>query len=140
MRKMKIVLPLLILVLCIIFLIFAIPQLKSDKAGVFFVKERSWFSDFQVQGQAVEFLCEITLKNTSEAPAQIKIRGSFPEDVGRLLEEDFLIAKGDDGEDAVFFVPAKSEKTFTVFFVGTFAGVNEKHDRTLPELEIIRVP
>lgn len=74
----------------------------------------------------MKLFCEITLKNTSDSAVRLKISADFSEDVGQLLKEESLVARTENGEDAVFLIPAKTEKTFPVLFVGIFAGVHKK--------------
>ena len=122
-------------------LLTALISLSScwSQVPVFVSESKSFFSDFEVRNEKVAIRCEITLQNTFGSEYKVKLKAHFPDDVGKLLRQETLIAMDDNGDEAVFIIPAYSEKTFEVLFVGDFAGTNEKHDRRLPELEVILV-
>lgn len=136
MKKENIVVYSFFALIMAILIIFGVIFFKSNKEDVSVVKSKSYFSDFHIEDGKVEIVCEITLKNTYSKVSNVNITALFPDDVGKLLTEEYLTSKNEDGSLAVFAIPAKSEKTFTVSFLGNFAGIPKKHDRYLPELQL----
>ena len=111
----------------------------ADASSVVVQKDGSWFSDFEVVGEQVNFYCFLRLKNTGEQAQTVSIYGSFDADVhGGLVAESRLLAHDtSDLRETAFYVPAGTEIDVKVVFSGTFAGTAVKHDRLLPELEIV---
>ena len=119
-------------VICIVFFT------TSIKDQISIVKTESYFSDFEVKGNKVYIKCYITLKNTYNTEKTIRIVAKSPEDVTTgLLKNADLISLNESGEVMEYKLPSKSKKSYYVTFVGDFAGKNKKHDRNLPQIEII---
>ena len=108
-----------------------------SKPTVTLIKSKSYYSDFTVVDQKVTVKCYITLKNTYNVDKTVKLSALFPDDVKiGLLKSSELYAVDMDNTDIEFIIPKKSQKSFEVNFVGDFAGVNRKHDRLLPQINI----
>lgn len=133
MKKTFVALLLLACLLC------AACKTTPDVSDIVVQKESSWFSDFEVVGDRVNFYCILCLKNTGKADQTISIYGNFDDDVrGGLVTEGRLLARDTSNPRATaFYVPGGTEISVKVVFTGTFAGTAEKHDRLLPTLEIV---
>lgn len=111
----------------------------ADASDVAVQKDGSWFSDFEIVGDQVNFYCFLRLKNTGEQAQTVSIYGSFDADArGGLVTESRLLAHDTSNpRSTAFYIPAGEEIDVKVVFTGTFAGTAEKHDRLLPALEIV---
>ena len=108
-----------------------------SEEAVYVDRAKSWFDDFSVDGDVVYITCHITLCNASQ-DRTVRLYGVFPDDEGILLTESVLpgfVTDELDPDDNSFLL-ASGEHTFTVAFVGTYAGTQEKNDRLLPEILI----
>jgi hypothetical protein len=125
------------------------------------VEEESFFSDFNVRGDRVYFLCHLCIRNPSDQPRAVRIEGDFSEDVqGGLLAEnrnlyalrledfgpDSLPSMGDeelaaaadlsgDGRSRVFPLQP-GDNHFPVLFAGDHGTAEVKQNRLLPPLTI----
>ena len=107
----------------------------TDK--IYVDKEKSYFSDFEVENDQVFIKCHITLTNTFETEKMVNLSAKLPEDVTiGLLKNEEVHVLNEDGLENVFILPANASKTFDVVFVGEYAGTNQKNDRNLPEINI----
>lgn len=101
------------------------------------VKDSSYFSDFYVEGNKVYIKCEITIKNSSYDDKVVKLNAILKDDVELgLLKEENLAGFNTGLICDEFTIEKKSEKNYSVIFVGDFAGTYKKHDRKLPEIVI----
>ena len=108
-----------------------------SEEAVYVDRAKSWFDDFSVDGDMVYLTCHITLCNAS-LDRTIRLYGVFPDDEGILVSESVLpgfVTDELDSDDNSFLL-ASGEDTFTVTFVGTYAGTQQKNDRLLPEILI----
>ena len=106
---------------------------------VIVIASESFYSDFEVKGDSVYIYCTLSLRNCSSQDVTFQIKGCFDNDVkGHLLTERVLFAH-DDALETVFFLRANEKKEFDVCFTGQYGGRPVKHDRMLPEIEIIPV-
>ena len=126
-----------VLLLCIAGVISAC---ASGASGVVLRKEGSWFSNYEVVGDEVHFNCILRLQNTTNQAKAVAVYGKFDEDVrGGLVKESRLLAHdANELQTTTFYLAAGAEISVAVTFTGTFAGTAEKHDRLLPELEIVK--
>ena len=126
-----------VLLLCIAGVISAC---ASGATGVVLRKEGSWFSNYEVAGDEVHFNCILRLQNTTNQAQAISIYGKFDEDAknGLVKENRLLAHDADEPTVTAFYLAAGAEISVEVTFTGTFAGTAEKHDRLLPELEIVK--
>lgn len=108
-----------------------------SEEAVYVDRAKSWFDVFSVDGDVVYITCHITLCNASQ-DRTVRLYGVFPDDEGILLTESVLpgfVTDELDPDDNSFLL-ASGEHTFTVAFVGTYAGTQVKNDRLLPEILI----
>lgn len=108
-----------------------------SEEAVYVDRAKSWFDDFSVDGDVVYITCHITLCNASQ-DRTVRLYGVFPDDEGILVTESVLpgfVTDELDPDDNSFLL-ASGEDTFTVTFVGTYAGTQQKNDRLLPEILI----
>lgn len=56
-----------------------------------------------------------------------------------LLKQDNLKGYNQDLTSDKITIEKKTTKTFSVMFVGDFAGTNKKYDRNLPEIVITTI-
>jgi len=130
----------IVVVLVIGIMIFAISferSLSKSQPEVTLIEKDSWFSDFEVVGDKVNIKCYVTLLNTFDEDKKVTLSAVFPDDVKLgLLKEEKLFAKDSKGEKAEYTLLYGFRSGFYVTFVGDFGGVNMKHDRLLPEIEV----
>ena len=108
-----------------------------SEEAVYVDRAKSWFDDFSVDGDVAYITCHITLCNASQ-DRTVRLYGVFPDDEGILVTESVLpgfVTDELDPDDNSFLL-ASGEDTFTVTFVGTYAGTQVKNDRLLPEILI----
>ena len=111
-----------------------------SEEAVYVDRAKSWFDDFSVDGDVVYITCLISLCNASQ-DRTVRLYGVFPDDEGILVTESVLpgfVTDELDPDDNSFLL-ASGEHTFTVTFVGTYAGTQEKNDRLLPEILITEI-
>lgn len=97
----------------------------------------SWFSDFYVLNDKVYIECVVTVE-CSEATS-IQLYGCFPKDEGKLLKDALLLGQFGDSMDSLqdtAELPAGTTELH-VYFIGDFAGTNQKQDRLLPTLYFV---
>lgn len=102
-------------------------------------EENSFFTDCEVKNGKVYLYCEVSVSNTFEDEKKVSIIGDFRDDEGKLLSESELTAYNAEDSSEIFTVSGESEENFSIVFIGDFAGVNQKHDRLLPKMEIVIV-
>jgi hypothetical protein len=108
---------------------------KPDNLQI--IKNESYFSNFSVKGEKVYIKCEIMIKNSFLIAKTFKINAILKDDAQLgLLKSENLIGYNQDLTSNEFKIKKKSTSTFSVVFVGDFAGINKKHDRNLPEIII----
>lgn len=102
------------------------------------VKGKSFFSDFYIQKGKVYIKCELTIINSSKNNKEFQLYAILKDDkkLG-LLKEDNLKGYNKEITNDKFMIAKKTTKTFSVVFIGDFAGTNKKHDRNLPEIKIV---
>lgn len=126
----------IILILVGISLFLSFTSCKANDT-IFLEESKSYFSDFQVEGNQVKIKCYITLTNNFDVEKTVHLSAKLPEDVTiGLLKQEKVAALNEDGSQTAFLLPANSSKSFDVVFVGEFAGTNRKHDKLLPEIII----
>ena len=108
-----------------------------SEEAIYVNRAKSWFGDFSVDGDVVYITCHITLCNALQ-DRTIRLYGVFPDDEGILVTESVLpgfVTDELDSDDNSFLLTS-GEHSFTVTFVGTYAGTQQKNDRLLPEILI----
>ena len=130
---------LIVFAMTLVVIVLAAGALKVfyGKPTVSLVEKESYFSDFEVVGEAVYLRCYVTLKNTSSEEKRVSLTATSPDDVrGGLLITPDLYAINVDSCGGEFLIPPKTQKSFDIVFVGDFAGTKQKQDRLLPNIDI----
>lgn len=101
-------------------------------------EEASYFDNFVVIDDFVYIYCTVFLNNDSTKTYEVELYGTFEKDYvsGLLTEERILAVTADDTSSHILTVPPGGYY-FDVVFIGGHGGNPTKHDRLLPELEII---
>lgn len=100
--------------------------------------QESYYSHFKVEDEKVYIYCNLFIDNSSEDEADVKLIASFEEDVKNgLLTEAVLNGYLVDSEKQTLHLE-KGENRVEVVFIGEYAGKNQKHDRMLPHIQIIK--
>ena len=96
----------------------------------------SYFDSYTIEDDVVSIKCALRLNNSGEA-CRVRIKGFFPNDVGKLLTDSPLDGYPVDShaEDCVFNIQRGTSTVFVVFR-GSYAGSPQKADRLLPEIVI----
>lgn len=111
---------------------------KTDDLRI--VKDTSYFSDFYIEGEKVYIKCELTIKNYSSVDKSFQLSAILKDDVKLgLLKSENLKGYNQELTNDKFTIEKKTTETFSVIFVGDFAGTNRKHDRNLPEIVITTI-
>ena len=101
---------------------------------------RSNYAEFQVEGEKVIIKCNYVIVNTYSEAKTVKLVGTFQKDrqLGLLQEAELTgVDSKQGGKDS--FVVAPGQNAVEVYYVGTFAGTNQKVNRVLPQttLELV---
>ena len=119
-------------------LILATPSVIESLLAFHIDREKSSFIDYSVKDDKVYIECSITVRNTDAEEVNFLLYSTLMEDVkGGLLKNGRLQGYSDNFTDTVFTLGGESTQSFTVFFIGDFAGTHIKHDRNLPEISYI---
>lgn len=111
-------------------------KIENKKQAIKIDRENSWFDEFYIEGNKVYMKCYITIRNSSDENNYIKLVAGLEEDAkNKLIKNPKVTGQDSKGSD-MFFVPANSQKEYTVFFIDDYAGENKKQDRNLPEIEV----
>ena len=102
-------------------------------------EEKSYFSDFKIENGKVYIYCTLFIENKSDAEKVISLNASFEKDVENGLLKEALISGCSLDESTQKIQLQKGENQLDVVFVGAYAGAEKKHDRLLPEIEIIEI-
>lgn len=121
-------------ILCLM-LLFSLTACGKDP--VYLVEEQSYFLDFTVEGETVEFRCHLCIQNELPNPQKVSLTGHFSEDMeARLIQEESLLASDLEVSESTTFLLQPGINTLDVVFTGTFGGNHQKQDRLLPEISI----
>ena len=121
-------------ILCMMLSMFSC-QAKDIKLD----EEKSFFSDFKIENNKVYIYCTLFIENKSDAEKVILLNASFEKDVENGLLKEAIISGCSLDESTQKFQLQKSENQLDVVFIGEYAGTDKKHDRLLPEIEIIEI-
>lgn len=98
--------------------------------------EESFFSDFKVKDEKVLIHCTLLIENPTKTAIEVKFSANFEEDVnGGLLKKSELDGYQLDLKTKTFKID-KGDNWVDVFFIGEYAGKNQKHDRLLPNIQM----
>lgn len=111
-----------------------------QKNDVILIEEESFFLDYEIIDDEVWLRCRVTLCNAGNEDRTVKLRADFSEDVKTgLLKDGTLYASDISGTECVCAVGAGETETVEVVFIGEFGGTNQKHDRLLPEIQVVNM-
>lgn len=146
------------LIICFTVVLQAVALLSScnKDTNLQIVEDISWFSDFIVDGEKVYIYCVVVINNPGNERRTFNLKAYFPDDVepGLLKNSElqgyeasfdnsklFTDLTGDDIEltNGEFTIEKKERESYQVVFVGDFAGTKIKHNRLLPEIEIMTI-
>ena len=102
-------------------------------------EEKSFFSDFKIENNKVYIYCTLFIENKSDTEKVISLKASFEKDVETGLLKEALVSGYSLDESTQEFQLKKGENQLDVVFVGEYAGVDKKHDRLLPDIEIAEI-
>jgi len=98
------------------------------------------FHEFTVENNRVYFRCELIIYNNTDSLKLVELYADLPEDKDILIKQDRIIAVFQNNVINTTFVLQPGKNTFEeVVFVGDFAGTEIKHDRNLPQIDIVPV-
>lgn len=130
---------LLIILMSLVVLIAGFIFINNKANSLQIVKEKSFFSDFYVEGDKAYIQCEITINNFSSTDKIFKLNAISEDDVKvGLLKTKNLKGYNQELTSDKFTIKKKSTQTFVVVFTGEFAGTYKKYDRKIPEVIIIK--
>ena len=120
----------------IIGLFFSSCTTKKDSVRI--VNEESFFSDFFIEDNKVYIKCELVIENLSSNEVKVEFVGNFEKDYENgLLKTSQLSGFKEDKSTKVFNLP-QGRSRLEVYFIGEHAGNQQKYDRRLPPIEVIR--
>ncbi len=103
-------------------------------SNMFIIEENSYHSHFYVKGDKAYIECVMVIKSPRDC--DIRLVGTFPRDEGKLLKNSSIFAYDTEGGSDTFHM-VRGKNRFEVVFIGEYGGTYRKHDRLLPEIEII---
>ena len=99
-------------------------------------KEQSFFSNFKIIDEKVYMKCELVIQNTYNINKNIKLTATSEKDKqSGLLTDDIMIGYDNNCQTDIFTIVPGTNK-LSVYFVGSFGGMEIKYDRLLPQIEI----
>ena len=112
---------------------------SCQKREISIDEKESFYSDFKIENNKVYIYCDVLIKNPDKDDAKIALSGVFENDVKNgLLKEPFLNGYASDFETTEFNLK-NGDNWIEVVFIGDYAGKNQKYDRLLPEIKIIKL-
>ena len=104
------------------------------------LEHSSYFSDYKITDGKVHIICYLTVANNSNQDCCFELSAVSNKDVEiGLLKDVCLKGLSEDLQEDKFYIPQKSTLSFYVTFVGDYAGNDQKCDRNLPEISIVRL-
>lgn len=99
--------------------------------------ENSFYSEYSIKEDKVYIECELVINNTTNKQKNIQITGTFDNDVSSgLLKNPTIYGYNSDLKTNIFEINSGSQR-IKVIFIGDYNGVNIKHDRKLPKIQLI---
>lgn len=109
-----------------------------NNSEISIVNNKSYFSDFLIDGDVVELYCHVEVNNLSGATTPVQIQGDFEEDMlGGLLSDRFLNAYMADDQSESTFLLEPGINSVDLVFRGKYGGSDIKQNRLLPPIMII---
>ena len=112
---------------------------KASEGTVSVIKDKSFLSDFVVNGNDVSINCNLYIQNTMPEKISFTLEAYSSDDKGNLLDTGQLTASDDNGQEKVFEIDGNEKKLIEVSFKGTKGPGNTKADHNLPGLIKIHV-
>ncbi len=131
---------LVISILFIFLLICGCSAIENDDSVLTWNTEKSGFSEYYIKNNKVYFDYKICFENHLEENLTISVCAIFKskELKGWIKESDLSNIAVDENENiARYSIPAKSEKTVTLKFVGEYLGGTVNENLSFPEELII---
>ena len=134
---------LIVFILCAAALVCALASCSKQEEhhpeGVEIVKDKSTLNDVEKSGNNVVIRCHLTIENTTDKSAAVKLAASFPEEYRLgMYSIDFAVAKVDGSE--MVAIPASGtvevEALFTVPLDPNYKGEALITSRDLPAIAI----
>lgn len=111
---------------------------NNSRGTIKIIEKESYYSNFHVENDKVYIECVVTIKNSDKYKKTINLSARFDEDVNiGLLKQAKIYALSSSNMKEKFEIKQNSKDTFDVVFVGDFDGTMKKHDRTLPDIDIV---
>ena len=107
---------------------------KASEGTVSLIKDKSFLSDFVINGNDVDINCNLCIENTMPENVSFTLEAYSSVDKGKLLDTGQLTASDDNGQDIVFEIEGNTKKNIEVSFKGKKGPDNKKADHNLPEL------
>ena len=126
-------------VVCMMLNLFSCRQVNKTQENIYIKQEQSFYSDFKVDDGKVYVYCTLLINNTTGNEMNISLVAFLDDDVKNgLLKESKLDGYSLDLKANTFQLQ-KGENQLDVVFVGEHAGGYKKHDRALPNIEIVEM-
>ena len=115
---------------------------SSHVDGVSLDLERSFFSDFRIEGPLVCYDCHLELVNDSKEAKTVTFLGLAPQDVKTGLLRDEVMTchapdeQGEIADEPTVFVLEPGRHALDVVLIGAHGSSDEKANRLLPEILI----
>lgn len=126
-----------IILVIVIFYQEVITREIGERKDVILLRKDSWFEEFEVRENKVFITCHLTIQNSSDMDKYIELLADMKEDTKNGLLKSSMLSGYDKKGNNEFFIPSNSTKTYTVDFIGDFAGNEEKKNRNLPSVKIV---
>lgn len=138
MKKIRLIACACSIVIIAIVTVFGI--INKENVDLEIIKDESCFSDFNVENDKVYIKCELKIKNISSKNKTFTLNAILKDDVLiGLIKNENLQGFNTELTENKFIIDPKTSNTFSVIFIGDFAGTNRKHDRNLPPITITEI-
>ena len=104
----------------------------STKEWLVLDKQNSTFDSFEIQGDQVLFYCQLAVENTTEHPLRFSTTAKSFNDDGKLLSNNKLISKDENGEMIYYEIAPDTKELVDVVLRGEKGPEDAKADRNLP--------
>ncbi|MDO3410580.1 hypothetical protein QWJ34_12480 [Saccharibacillus sp. CPCC 101409] len=125
----------LIVLLAVAAVVLIFNRDREDSAPLTYIKSESTHSRFEITaGGEVIFTENIHIQNLGDTRLRFKVTGVYSDDFrqGLLTTERLNGYTGSDRRE-ILELPAHTEQTFTIDFIGSQGTAAEKQDRNPPE-------
>ena len=130
-----------IYIFLIVLIVFAVLFFAEHQPATLIVinASESFYSDFEIKEEKVYIYCSLLIENKDDCEKKVELEALFEQDkLNGLLKDDPLQGFASDCETTQFDL-VKGSNRIEVVFIGEHGGANEKHDRKLPQIQIIEV-